>query len=106
MAAARSGGVPKANGPASCIAPYPDRLTCTWPSAKVDIIPVTISDRRQRLRSGHGPAQAAEFMQVAEHLDADRLVQAAHADWVVAADADQLGDQIARGGIVGGVELH
>jgi hypothetical protein len=29
---------PEANGPASCMAPYPDRLTCSWPSAKVDIV--------------------------------------------------------------------
>jgi hypothetical protein len=34
LADARSGGVPKANGPASCIALYPGRLTCIWPSAK------------------------------------------------------------------------
>jgi len=24
--------VPEVNGPASCIVPYPDRLTCSWPS--------------------------------------------------------------------------
>jgi hypothetical protein len=35
---ARSGGGPKAYGLASCIAPYPDRLTSIWPRAKVDIM--------------------------------------------------------------------
>ena len=29
--------VPEVNGPASCIVPYPDRLTCSWPSVRVDI---------------------------------------------------------------------
>ena len=38
MADARSGGGPKAYGPASCIPPYPDRLTSIWPSANVDIM--------------------------------------------------------------------
>ena len=36
------------------------------------------SDRRQRLGLGHGPAQGSVFVQVAEHLDADALVQAAY----------------------------
>jgi len=43
-------------------------------------------------------------MQVAEHFDTDGLVQAAHADRFVAAGADQLSDQVARGGVVGCVE--
>ena len=43
-------------------------------------------------------------MQVAEHLDADGLVQAADQDRFVAARADQVGDQVTRGGVVGGVE--
>src|SRR5258708_454756 len=38
MADAWSGGGEAAKGPASCIAPYPDRRTCIWPSAKVDIM--------------------------------------------------------------------
>src|ERR1035438_2423515 len=41
MADARSGGGPKAYGPASCIAPYPDRLTSIWPSSNVDIMPAS-----------------------------------------------------------------
>ena len=48
MADARSGGVPKANGPASCIAPYPDRLTCIWPSAEVDIMPTLALESARR----------------------------------------------------------
>ena len=40
---------------------------------------LTASDRRQRLRPGYRPAQGAIFVQVAEHLDADGLVQAAGA---------------------------
>jgi hypothetical protein len=51
------------------------------------------SDRLQRLRLGHDSAQGAEFVQVAEHLKADGLVQAAHADRFVAAGPDQVGDQ-------------
>src|SRR6184192_1313884 len=98
MAEALSGGVPKANGPASCIAPYPDRLTCSCPSAKVDIMSrLTTLDGLQRLGFGHDPAQGAKFVQVAEHLDADGLVQPAHADRFVAAGPDQVGDQVARG---------
>jgi hypothetical protein len=31
----------------------------------------------QRLRYGHDPAEGTEFVQVAEHLDADGLVRAA-----------------------------
>jgi len=50
--------------------------------------------------------RAPVFVQVAEHLDADGLVQAAHADRFVAADADQLSDQVACGLVVGGVELQ
>jgi hypothetical protein len=46
MADARSGGGPKARGPASCIAPYPDRLTSIWPSPNVDIMSAS------RLESG------------------------------------------------------
>jgi hypothetical protein len=38
------------------------------------------SDRRQRLGLGHGPAEGAVFVQVAEHLEADGLVQATDAD--------------------------
>jgi hypothetical protein len=53
--------------------------------------PVT-SDRRQRLGFGHGSAQRTVFVQVAEHLDADGLVQAADADRFVAAGADQVSD--------------
>src|SRR2546429_9237646 len=101
MADARSGGVPKANGPASCIAPYPDRLTCICPSAKVDILSrLTTSDCLQCLGFGHDPAQGAVFVQVAEHLEADGLVQAAHTDRFIAAAADQVRDQVAsrRGG--------
>jgi hypothetical protein len=45
-------------------------------------------------------------VQVAEHLDADGLVQAADADRFVAAGADQPGDQVACGAVVCGVELH
>ena len=63
------------------------------------------SDCLQRLGSGHDSAQGAVFVQVAEHLDADGLVQATHADRFVAADADQVGDQVAGGGVVRGVEL-
>jgi len=39
--------VPEVNGPASCIARYPDRLTCSWPSVKVDITcgPATLGVR-------------------------------------------------------------
>ena len=45
-------------------------------------------------------------MQVTEHLQADRLVQAAHADRFIAGHADQVCDLLARGVIVGGVEQH
>jgi hypothetical protein len=48
MAEARSGGVPKAYGPASCIAPYPDRRTCVGPRAKVDIVPALGLERVRR----------------------------------------------------------
>src|SRR4249919_1076633 len=58
------------------------------------------SDRRQRLGFGHGPAQRTVFVQVAEHLDADGLVQAAGADRFVATGADQISDQVARGVVV------
>ena len=37
-------------------------------------------DRLQRLRFGHGPPQGSVFVQVAEHLDANGLVRAAHAE--------------------------
>jgi hypothetical protein len=37
MADARSGGGAAAKEPASCIAPYPDRLTCICPSVNVDM---------------------------------------------------------------------
>src|SRR6516165_352185 len=67
---------------------------------------LTASDRRQRLRPGYRPAQGAIFVQVAEHLDADGLVQAADADRFEPAGADQAGDQVTRGGVVRGVELH
>jgi hypothetical protein len=30
--------VPEVNGPVSRMTRYPDRLTCSWPSAKVDIM--------------------------------------------------------------------
>ena len=56
------------------------------------------SERRQCFRLGHDPAKGAVFVQVAEHLDADGLVQAAHADRFVAVGADQVSDQVACGG--------
>src|SRR5579863_5397913 len=46
------------------------------------------SDGLQRFGSGHDPAQGADLVQVAEHLDPDGLVQPAHADRVEAGDAD------------------
>ena len=46
------------------------------------------SDRRQRLLLGHHPAERAVFVQVAEHLDADGLVQAAHGNRFVATGAE------------------
>ncbi len=53
-----------------------------------------------------GP-QGTVFVQVAEHLDADGLVQAAYADRVEVGHADQASDQVSRGGVVvGGVEQH
>src|SRR5260221_7107616 len=67
---------------------------------------LTTSDRRERLRFGHDSTQGAVFVQVAEHLDADGLVQAAHLDRFVAADADQVSDQVACGVVVRSVELH
>jgi len=45
-------------------------------------------------------------VQVTEHLKADGLVQAAHADRFVAAGADQVSDQVACGGVVRGIEQH
>jgi hypothetical protein len=38
------------------------------------------SERGQRLGFGHNPAEGADFVQVAEHLDPDALVQAADPD--------------------------
>jgi hypothetical protein len=42
------------------------------------------SDGLQRFGFGHDPAQGADLVQVAEHLDADGLVQAAYPDRVEA----------------------
>jgi hypothetical protein len=46
----------------------------------VPVAQLMTSDRRQRLGLGHGPAEGAVFVQVAEHLEADGLVQATDAD--------------------------
>ncbi len=54
----------------------------------LSVAQLTTSDGRQRLRFGYGPTQGAVFVQVAEHLDADGLLQAADADRFVAAGAD------------------
>lgn len=48
----------------------------------------------------------AELLQVAEHLNADGMGQATHADRLIATDASQVRDQIARGVVVRGGELH
>jgi hypothetical protein len=49
-------------------------------SVQVPVAQLITSDRRQRLGFGHGPAQGAVFVQVADHLEADGLVQATDAD--------------------------
>src|SRR6516165_10742010 len=75
----------------SAIAPNPSRPARRY-HGTADKRPSNRSDRFERFGFGDGPAQGAVFVQVAEHLDADGLVQAAHADRFVAVGADQLSD--------------
>src|SRR6266568_2099258 len=62
MADARSAGGLKAHGPASCIAPYPDRLTCLWPSGNVDIKRPSSQGRRGGPYESFAVAPVAELV--------------------------------------------
>src|SRR6266702_1548233 len=59
---ARSAGGVKAHGPASCIAPYPDRLTCLWPSGNVDIKRPSSQGRRGGPYESFAVAPVAELV--------------------------------------------
>src|SRR5260370_6360689 len=93
MADGRSGGVPAAKGPASCIAPYHDRRTGIRPSAKVDIIsapsPQTWTDAAGR-RNGRRRISGLGWSRV--NLDA-----------IAEVEPDRLQD---REGVVGAEHVH
>src|SRR5258708_38960443 len=63
------------------------------------------SDRSQGFRLGHDSTERTELVQVAEHLDADGLVEAAHSDGLVSVGTNKLRSQVAGSVVVGCIEL-